>query len=364
MRITEVIQALEQWAPPVLQEEYDNCGLQVGDPRADVQRALLTLDCTEAVVAEAIAEGCGLIIAHHPVIFKGLRSLTGGSGVQRTLLAAIRANVAIYAIHTNLDNVVGGVCGEMAQRLGLKPLGVLAPKTGQLVKLAVFVPLAHAETVRHALFGAGAGHIGAYDECSYGVEGAGTFRAGEGATPFVGKQGERHAEREVRIEVVCPAHAVSAVVAALKAAHPYEEPAFDLYPLLNQHNGIGSGLVGEWGEPISEAAFLGRLKEVFGPPAIRHTRLTGRPVKRVALCGGSGAFLIGNALAAKVDAYVTGDVKYHEFFLPEGHMLLADIGHFESERFTPELIQKHLARILPTFATRLSKTGTNPIHFH
>lgn len=364
MRITEVIQALEQWAPPVLQEEYDNCGLQVGDPRADVQRALLTLDCTEAVVAEAISEGCGLIIAHHPVIFKGLRSLTGGNEVQRTLLAAIRANVAIYAIHTNLDNVSGGVCGEMAERLGLKPLHVLDPKNGQLLKLVVFVPLAQAEALRNALFAAGAGHIGAYDECSHSVEGTGTFRAGEGTKPFVGKQGERHTEREVRIEAVCPAHAVSAVVAALKTAHPYEEPAYDLYSLLNQHCGIGSGLVGEWEEPISEAAFLGRLKEVFGPPAIRHTRLTGRPVKRVALCGGSGAFLIGKALAAKVDAYVTGDVKYHEFFLPEGRLLLADIGHFEGERFTPALIQNHLARFLPTFATRLSKTGTNPIHFH
>lgn len=364
MRIKEVIQALEQWAPPVLQEDYDNCGLQVGDPGAEANRALITLDCTEAVVAEAVTQGCGLIIAHHPVIFKGLKSLTGSNEVQRTLLAAMRANVAIYAIHTNLDNVIGGVCGEMAERLGLKPLHVLEPKAGQLTKVAVFVPLAHAEAVRNALFGAGAGNIGAYDECSYSLEGAGTFRAGEGTTPFVGKQGERHSEQEARIEVVCPAHAVSAVVAALKAAHPYEEPAFDLYPLLNHHNGIGSGLVGEWEEPINEAAFLGRLKEVFGPPAVRHTRLTGRPVKRVALCGGSGAFLIGKALAAGADAFVTGDVKYHEFFLPEGRMLLADIGHFESERFTPELIQNHLTRILPTFATRLSETGTNPIHFY
>ncbi len=364
MRINEVIQALERWAPPVLQEDYDNSGLQVGDPGAEVQQALLTLDCTGEVVAEAVAQGCGLIITHHPVIFKGLKSLTGSNEVQRTLLAAIRANVAIYAIHTNLDNVIGGVSGEMAARLGLKSLRVLDPKAGQLVKVAVFVPLAHAEAVRGALFAAGAGHIGAYDECSYDLEGIGTFRAGEGTTPFIGKQGERHTEQEVRIEVVCPAHAVPTVVAALKAAHPYEEPAFDLYPLLNHHHGIGSGLVGEWEEPINEAAFLGRLKEVFGPPAVRHTGLTGRPVRRVALCGGSGAFLIGKALAAKVDAYVTGDVKYHEFSLPEGRMLLADIGHFESERFTPELIQKHLARILPTFATRLSKTGTNPIHFH
>ncbi len=364
MKIKDIVRVLEQWAPPVLQEEYDNCGLQVGDPEAEVEQALLTLDCTEAVVKEAVAHGCGLIIAHHPVIFKGLKALTGGNEVQRTILAAVRANVAIYAIHTNLDNVIGGVNGEIAARLGLKPLRVLDPKTGQLVKLAVFVPLAHADAVRNALFVAGAGHIGAYDECSYNLEGAGTFRAGAGATPFVGEHGQRHTEKEVRVEVACPAHAVSAVMAALRAAHPYEEPAFDLYPVLNHHTGIGSGLVGEWEEPLSESAFLGKLKAVFGTPAVRHTRPVGRPVKRVAVCGGSGAFLIGKALAAGADAFVTGDVKYHEFFLPEGRMLLADIGHFESERFTPNLIQAHLARILPTFATRLSETGTNPIHFH
>lgn len=364
MRIQEVIRALEQWAPPVLQEDYDNSGLQVGDPAMEVERALLTLDCTEAVVAEAVQQDCGLIIAHHPVIFKGLKALTGGNAVQRTLLAAVRANVAIYAIHTNLDNVLDGVNGEIAARLGLKPLGVLDAKPGQLCKLGVFVPVGHADAVRNALFAAGAGRIGRYDECSFQVEGTGSFRAGAGTSPFVGEPGTRHAESEVRVEVICPVHATAAVVAALKAAHPYEEAAFDLYPLLNHHPGIGSGLVGEWDQPLEEAAFLDRLKQVFACPAVRHSRLTGRPVKRVALCGGSGAFLIPKALAAGADAYVTADVKYHEFFLPEGRLLLADIGHFESERFTPERIRNHLARILPTFATRLSETGTNPIHFN
>ncbi len=364
MRIQEVIRALERWAPPVLQEEYDNCGLQVGDPTMTVERALLTLDCTEAVVAEAVQHGCGLIIAHHPVIFKGLKALTGGSGVQRTLLAAVRANVAIYALHTNLDNVIDGVNGEIAARLGLQPLRVLDPKPGRLCKLGVFVPIGHADAVRNALFAAGAGRIGGYDECSFNVDGTGTFRAGAGTNPFVGEHRVRHAESEVRVEVICPVHATATVVAALKAAHPYEVAAFDLYPLLNHHEGIGSGLVGEWEHPLEEGIFLDRLKQVFACPVVRHTRRTGRPVKRVALCGGSGAFLLSKALAAGVDAYVTADVKYHEFFLPEGRLLLADIGHFESERFTPDRIRNHLARILPTFATRLSETGTNPIHFN
>lgn len=364
MRIKDVIQVLERWAPPMLQEDYDNSRLQTGDPEAEVERALLTLDCTEAVVAEAVQHGCGLIIAHHPVIFKGLKSLTGRTDVERTILAAVRNDVAIYAIHTNLDNVIDGVSGEMASRLGLRALHVLDPKPGQLLKLAVFVPVDHADAVRDALFAAGAGQIGAYDECSFNLEGTGTFRAGEGTDPFVGERGKRHGEREVRVEVICPVPLREAVVDAMIKVHPYEEVAYDLYPLLNRHAGIGSGLVGEFEEALGETAFLDKLKDIFGPPAIRHTALRGKPVKRVALCGGSGAFLIGKAMAAGADAYVTGDVKYHEFFLPEGRLLLADIGHFESERFTPAVIQHRLARILPTFATRLSETGTNPIHFH
>lgn len=363
MRIKEVIEVLERWAPPQLQEEYDNCGLQVGDPEAEVREALLTLDCTEEVVAEAVKHGCGLIISHHPPIFKGLRSITGRNDVERTILAAIRNDVAIYAMHTNLDNVLSGVNSELASRMGLTPLQVLDPRPGLLRKLAVFVPKEQADAVRDALFAAGAGVIGAYDECSFNLEGTGTFRAGEGTDPFVGQRGERHDEQEVRVEVICPLPVQQAVVAALLKAHPYEEVAYDLYPLANIHPGIGSGLVGEFGSPLSEPDFLARLKEAFGLTVIRHTALCGKPIRRVGLCGGSGAFLIGKALAAGVDAYVTGDVKYHEFFLPEGHMLLADIGHFGSEQFTPHLIRDQMARILPTFATRLSETKTDPIHY-
>lgn len=363
MKIKDVLEVLERWAPPMLQEDYDNCGLQVGDPTATAKGALITLDCTPGVVREAASNGCNLIIAHHPPIFKGLRSITGRNEVERTLLEAIRADVAIYAIHTNLDNVMDGVNGEIAARLGLQPLRVLDPKPALLFKLAVFVPLAHADAVRNAMFGAGAGVIGAYDQCSFNVPGTGTFRGGEGTDPFVGERGVLHHEQEIRIEVVCPAPVVQAVVAAMQKAHPYEEVAYDLFPLHNAHPRIGSGLLARFAQPVREQEFLKQLKEVFGTPAIRHTALLGKPVQQVALCGGSGAFLIGKAMAAGADAYVTGDVKYHEFFQPENRILLADIGHFESEQFTPALIQRHLARILPTFATRLSETGTNPIHY-
>jgi len=362
MRIHDLINALETWAPPVLQEDYDNSGLQVGDPAGEVRSALVCLDCTETVVEEAVAKGCGLIIAHHPVIFRGLKSLTGRNDVERTILKAVRNNVAIYAIHTNLDNVLDGVNGEIAARLGLTGLHVLDPKPGQLRKLSVFVPNSHVEAVRSALFAAGAGKVGLYDECSFNLEGQGTFRGGEGTNAFVGEKGIRHAEAETRIEVIYHAPLEGAILASMRAVHPYEEVAYDLVPLLNRHQGIGSGAVGELPEAEGEETFLARVKRVFGAAVVRHTALRGKPVKRVAVCGGSGAFLIGKALVAGADTFITGDVKYHEFFQAERRMVIADIGHFESERFTMDLIQRRLAEKFPTFAVRLTDTVTNPIH--
>ncbi len=352
MKIKEIVAALDHWAPRELQEEYDNCGLQVGDPEKEVESALVCLDVTEEVVKEAVRHGHGLIIAHHPLIFKGLKSLTGRSYVERTLLAAIEAKVAIVAIHTNLDNILAGVNGEIARRLGLKALRVLDPKPDQLRKLAVFVPLDHAEAVRNALFAAGAGHLGAYDECSFGLEGTGTFRAGEGSDPYVGEKGSRHQEKELRVEVIYRAYSEKAIIQAMVAAHPYEEVAYDLYPLLNMDRSIGSGLLGEWDEPLEEKEFLDRLKEVFQLKVLRHTAFTGRPVRRVAICGGSGSFLLGKALGAGADAFVTGDVKYHQFFDADGRLLLVDIGHYGSEQYTMHLIQRRLKEKFPTFAVR------------
>jgi len=361
MHLSDIISILEIWAPPALQEDYDNSGLQVGAPDQEVKAALIALDCTEEVVAEAVRRGCDMVIAHHPVIFRGLKSITGRTGVERTLLAAIRHNVAIYAIHTNLDNVITGVNAEIAARLGLVDLRVLEPKAQQLSKLVVFVPDAYAEAVRSALFSAGAGRIGDYDECSYNLSGEGTFRAGEGTHAFVGTPGERHVEPETRIETIFHAPLERAVLAAMLRAHPYEEVAYDIYPLANAHPGIGSGAIGRLPEPMDEAAFLDRVKQAFLVPALKHTALRGRPVERVAVCGGSGAFLIGRARAAGADAYVTADVKYHEFFGAEGQLVVADIGHYESEQFTMHLLQRHLRHKLPTFAAHLTETVTNPV---
>ena len=362
MKIKDINAAIDAWAPPELQEEYDNSGLQVGDPDAEVRAALVCLDCTEAVVAEAKVKGCDLIISHHPVIFKGLKGLTGRDLVERTVLAAIRNGIAILSIHTNLDNVIDGVNGEIAARMDLKPVRVLDPKPGQLIKLVVLVPRDHAEAVRNALFAAGAGHIGNYAECSFNTEGTGTFLGGEGAKPFVGRPGERHHEPEVRVEVIFRAPARTAILAAMRSHHPYEEVAHDLVPLLNTDPSIGSGLLAEWDEPHLEATFLARLKDVFGLKAVRHSALLGKPIRRVAICGGSGAFLLAKAKALGADAFITGDLKYHQYFDADGKLLLVDIGHYGSEQYTMHLIQRKLGHVLPTFAVRLTEIVTDPIY--
>jgi len=362
MKIKDITTALEAWAPRSLQEDYDNSGLQVGDPEAEVTSAIVCLDCTEAVVEEAARQGCGLIISHHPVIFKGLKSLVAKSYVERTILAALKHNIALYAIHTNLDNVIDGVNGEIAARLGLKVLHVLDPKPTQLRKLVTFVPTEHAEALRNALFAAGAGRIGGYHECSYSLLGTGTFRGGEGTQPFVGQMGQRHHESEERVELIYHAPREAAILAALHHAHPYEEVAFDLYALLNAHQQVGSGLVGEWADALDEQVFLAKLKSVFGIQVLRHSKLLGKPIRRVALCGGSGAFLLNKAAAAKSDAYITGDMKYHQFFDVDERLLLADIGHYGSEQFTMHLIQRRLSELFPTFAVRLTENVTDPIY--
>lgn len=364
MKIKDLVAVLERRAPLSLQEDYDNSGLQVGDPEAEVKAAMVCLDCTEAVVEEAAHHGCGLVISHHPVIFKGLKSLVPKTYVERTVLSAARHGIALYAIHTNLDNVMEGVNTSIAKALGLRPIRVLDPKAGQLCKLVVFVPLDHAEAVRNALFSAGAGAIGAYDECSFNAQGTGTFRGGEGSNPYVGQRGDRHHEAEVRIEVLLRADRHSGVVAAMVAAHPYEEVAYDLYPLGNVHHGIGSGLLAEWDQPLAEEEFLGLLKRTFGLHSVRHSRLLGKSVGKVALCGGSGSFLLGHAAKAGADAFITGDLKYHQFFDADGRLLLADIGHYGSEQFTPQLVQQWLGEHFPTFAVRLAETVTDPIYHY
>ncbi len=364
MLLRELTAYLESLAPLAYQEPYDNAGLLVGDPAREVRQALVSLDCTEAVVDEAIALGCDLIVSHHPIVFKGLKRFNGKSYVERVVMKAIRHDIALYAIHTNLDNVAGGVNGKIAQRLGLQQTAILSPKADLLRKLAVFVPLAHADRVREALFAAGAGHIGDYDACSFNVVGYGTFRGGEGTDPFVGTPGESHREEEVRVEVVFPADRERTVVLGLLDAHPYEEVAYDIYKLQNAHRQVGSGMVGQLAQPLAETDFLRLLKERLQAQVIRHTALRGKPVSRVAVCGGAGGFLLADAIRSGADAFVTADYKYHEFFDAEGKIVIADVGHFESEQFTQQLLLEIIQKKFPTFAVRLTGVDTNPIKYY
>jgi dinuclear metal center YbgI/SA1388 family protein len=346
-----------------LQESYDNCGVQVGDTQVETDGAVVCIDVTEAVVDEAIAKNCKMIISHHPLIFKGLKSVTGKNYVERCLLKAIKNDICIYACHTNLDNAWGGVSFKMAEKLGLKNVRILTEMGDKLVKLVTFVPTEQAASVRDALFRAGAGHIGDYDRCSYNTTGYGTFRAGEGCNPFCGTHGEDHQEEEVRIESIFPVHLQGKVVDALTASHPYEEPAYDLYPLKNSWSQAGSGVVGELLQPTDELTLLHQVKSIFGVDCLKHSPLRGRIIQKVALCGGSGSFLINDAMRAGADLFITGEIGYHHFFNHENRILLAETGHYESEQYTIELICEIIRKKITTFAVHFTECKTNQINY-
>ena len=363
MQIRDIIRELEKKAPLSLQESYDNAGLLTGNADWECTGVLCTLDATEAVILEARERGCNLVVAHHPIIFGGLKKLNGKNYVERTVITAIKNDIAMYAIHTNLDNVLDGVNDRIADRLGLTNRRILSPKAGQLMKLYTFVPQAQANQVREALFAAGAGHIGEYSETSFNSEGTGTFKGSENTNPFAGLPGKRHEEKEVKIEVILPAYLQPSVVKALWEAHPYEEVAYDLVSLSNDNQLVGSGLLGELPEALDETGFLHMLKTSFELKMVKHTPLLGKKIKKVAVCGGSGSFLSGKALAAGADVYVTSDIKYHEFFDANDRILLADIGHWESEQFTTDLLVEILQAKFPTFAVLKSGVKTNPVHY-
>jgi len=364
MKIALFTSLLESVAPPVYQEHYDNAGLITGNGDWDCTGILVTLDATEAVVDEAIQKKVNLIISHHPIIFSGLKKINGKNYVERAVIKAIKFDVAIYAIHTNLDNIITGVNGRMADKLGLIQRRVLQSKPATLKKLFTFVPDAQAGEVRDALFAAGAGNIGQYAEASFNAAGIGTFKAMEGANPFVGDPGKRHEEQETKIEVIFPGYLQKTLVEALQQSHPYEEVAYDIVDLANLQTSLGSGLLGDLPEPLDEKTFLGKIKAVFGLSVIRHTRLTGLAVKTVALCGGAGSFLISKALSSGAGFYISSDIRYHEFFDAEDKMVVADIGHFESEQFTIDLLYDILREKFPTFAVLKPDTSTNPVHYY
>ena len=363
MQIKEVCAKLDAWAPPAFQESYDNVGLLVGDENAFVSGVLVTLDVTDDVLTEAKEKGCNLIVAHHPVLFKGLKKITGKGPVERMVIRAIKEDIAIYASHTNLDSVSHGVSVEIAKRLSLQHIRVLQPQKNRLQKWEVFVPISHKEVVLDALFQAGAGQIGAYDSCSFVVNGQGSFRPLEGANPFTGEIDALENVEEVMIQVLVPSHLAKNMERAMKKAHPYEEVAYFVSTLENVHPEVGFGAVGELSESMEVAQFLAYLKEKMRVHVIRHTALCKNTIQKVAVCGGAGVGLLGMAKAVGADIYISADFKYHDFFEADKQLIIADIGHFESEQFTKELIVTFLSKKFTNFVTHLSQVETNPITY-
>ena len=363
IKIKDVTRYLEEWAPLSYQEAYDNSGLITGDPNLEIKGILLSLDCTEEVIDEAIALGCNLVVAHHPIVFKGLRKLTGSNYVERTVIKAIKNDIGIYAIHTNLDNIHTGVNKMICEKIGLKDLKVLAPKNDTLNKLVTFIPKENANQVTSALYEAGAGQVGDYKNCSFQLEGTGTFMPTASTKPHIGEHEKQTYVEETRVELIFPGHLKNQILKALKTSHPYEEVAYYIFPLLNENQHVGSGMIGDLDGDEEPLTFLQSLKNKMNLSVIRHTAPLSRNIKKVAVCGGAGSFLLSNAIQAGADAFVTADLKYHQFFDADKKILIADIGHYESEVFTKELLMKVLTKKFHTFAIIFSKTQTNPISY-
>lgn len=363
MTIQEVIDLIEEFVPISYAEDFDNVGLLVGDKTAKVSGALITLDTLEATVDEAIKKDCNLIISFHPIIFSGLKKLTGKNYVERTVLKAIKNDIAIYAIHTALDNQHKGVNDMISEKLGLKNRQILIPRKDSIKKLTTFVPLKNADEVRSALFDAGGGSIGNYDNCSFNITGKGSFKGNEESNPVIGEKGQVHFEEEVQIGITYPSHLEAGILKNLFSSHPYEEVAYEIHSLENKNQHLGMGMTGELSEETDESNFLDQVKKTFGSGCIRHSKLLNKPIKKVAVLGGSGAFAIENAKAAGADVFITADLKYHDFYKAEEKLVLADIGHYESEQFTKNLLYSFLSKKISSFALILADTNTNPINY-
>jgi dinuclear metal center YbgI/SA1388 family protein len=363
MKLKDLCSYLDSAVPLSFQEGYDNSGLQVGLPEREISSAMITLDVTEEVVDEAIAHKCDVLVSHHPLIFDGLKNLTGKSFTERILYEAVKNDISIYSAHTNLDVLSNGVSRKMAEKIGLEEISVLSPSKNLLLKLVTYIPESHIDAVRNALFEAGAGVIGNYDKCGFSTSGTGSFRGNDMTKPFRGEKGTIHFEKEIRFETILFSHLKDKVTKALLDSHPYEEVAYDLYPLENRNAQIGLGSIGKFHDPVSEKDFLKLVSSVFDAKGVRYSKLIGNPIRKVALCGGAGASLLNLAISSGAEAFLTADIKYHDFFKAENQILLVDTGHFESEKFSREILKDLIIKKFPKFAVRFSETNTNPINY-
>lgn len=363
MVVQEVIDYLHDLAPLAYAEDFDNVGLLVGNKNQEVSGILVTLDTLEAVVDEAIEKNCNLIVSFHPIIFKGLKKLTGKNYVERVVIKAIQHNIAIFAIHTALDNALQGVNSIICDKLDLTNKQILIPQKSTIKKLTTYVPKANANDLRKALFKAGAGNIGNYNNCSFNTEGIGTFKGNAASNPVVGERGELQNEEEIQFHITFQKHLESSILKTLFRSHPYEEVAYEITTLENTNQHIGMGMVGELQSPQSEIDFLKIVKDKMNCGVIRHSNLLNRSIKKIAVLGGSGSFAINAAKTAGADIFITADLKYHDFFSAENQIVVADIGHYESEQFTKTFLVDYLSKKISNFAIILSNTNTNPVKY-
>lgn len=362
--VAQILNVLQSVAPLQYQESYDNSGLLTGNKDSEVSNVLLSLDCIEATIDEAVQRNCNVVLCHHPIIFSGLKKITGADYVQRTIIKAIQNNIAIIAWHTNLDNVLQGVNQKIAQKLGLNHVRILSPKVDTLFKLVTYLPHTDQQKVSEALFDLGCGNIGNYSHCSFNVEGEGTFMPNQGAQPKVGSIDNLSKEKEIRFEVLVPSTKVDEAVEVLKLNHSYEEVAYEIYPIANANQEVGSGVLGELDEAMQTPEFLALCKNTFDLNVIRHNEIGDKPIRKVAICGGAGSFLIKQARKAGADAFVTSDIKYHEFFDGEEQLMICDIGHYESEISTLVLFHDVLSKKFTNFAALFTQVNTNPVKYY
>ncbi len=359
---------LEEWIPPATAWKGDNSGLQVGRTSAEISNILLALDVTLDVAREATARNANLIVTHHPLLFHPLRSLTEKSRAGEIALHLAERKINLYAAHTNLDQVLDGVSFVMATLLGLENIRTLSPLPGTLVKLAVFVPASHLEKVAAAMHAAGGGRFTNYQECSFRSEGIGTFKGMEGAKPFIGTKGVLERTPEVKLEMLVETWDLDAAMAAMFREHPYEEVAYDVYPLNNESSEFGLGAVGELPSPLPRGRFLALVKKAFGTPMLRYTGKTTKSVRKVAVCGGAGSELLPIAIRKGSDAFITADVKYHGFQDAERNLLLIDAGHFETEhpilRTLALRVKEIVRREKATSKVFITTKNTNPVSYY
>ncbi len=370
MKIKEILSILEEMAPLAYAEDFDNVGLLVGDANNETTGVLVCHDALENVIEEAIAKNCNLVVCFHPILFSGLKKITGKNYVERAVIKAIKNDIAIYAVHTALDNHQDGVNKIFCDALGLINTKVLVPKQNFIQKLVTYTIPENADAIRDAMLEAGAGTIGNYDNCSFNSEGFSTYQGNENSNPSVGNKGELTKTNEIKIEVVFEKHLQSKILKALFSNHLYEEVAYEVYDLQNSHQNIGLGMIGELETAMNEMEFLEFVKKSMICGGIRHSAFLGKSIKKVAVLGGSGSYAIKNAIQAGADAYLTADLKYHNFYEAENQLLLADIGHFESERYTKNYIVDYLtkkilnfANSLPSGRIMLSEENTNPVKY-